>query len=192
MKGYYNNPTATAETMTKINGERAFKTGDKGRLDEAGVLNITGRIKEQYKLSNGKFVVPGVMENALMNSRFVHQAFVFGRDRLHNVALLVPDFAQLAAEIGANNGGQAADVLNSHPQEVRKLVDQAVAAANNSPDVKSYERVQAYHIVPEPFSLDNGLLTPKLSMKRPVIQAKYQAVLDGLYSVAEPAVGKSG
>lgn len=187
MKGYYNKPEDTAEAIVAVRGKRAFRTGDRGRIDADGILTITGRIKEQYKLTNGKFVVPGNMENALMASRFVEQAFVYGRDQDHNVALLVPDFVALAAEIE----GAPSDpvlLLRDFRQEVRAVLDRAVKAANGNADVRPYEAVGNYAAVPEAFTLDNGLLTPKMSMKRPVIQTKYQHLLDELYRTKEPSV----
>ena len=181
MKGYYQNPEATAEAITTIDGARAFRTGDKGKLDANGVLTITGRIKEQYKLSNGKFVVPGNMENALMASRYIEQAYIFGRDRPHNVALLVPNFAALAAELeGASV--DAKTLLRDHGDEVRQLLEKATESANASKDVKHYEAVKNFAILDEPFSTDNGLLTPKLSMKRPAVEKKYATLLEELYA----------
>jgi long-chain acyl-CoA synthetase len=181
MKGYYNNPQATDEVIVTVNGMRAFRTGDKGRLDENGILSITGRIKEQYKLANGKFVVPGNVENALMSSRYVEQAFIYGRDRPHNVALLVPNLATLAAEIeGASPDLKT--LLQHHGEEVRVLLEKARLEANNSPDVRHYEAVKHFAILDEPFSTDNGLLTPKLSMKRPAIEKKYIQLLEDLYT----------
>ncbi|MEE8526808.1 MAG: long-chain fatty acid--CoA ligase, partial [Thermoanaerobaculia bacterium] len=88
MLGYHNLPAETAEVMTADGG---FRTGDLGRLDEDGFLYITGRIKEQYKLENGKYVVPAPLEELLQLSPFISQAFIHGADKHYNVALLVPD-----------------------------------------------------------------------------------------------------
>ena len=88
MKGYHNLPEETAEVMTDDGG---FRTGDLGRIDDDGFLYITGRIKEQYKLENGKYVVPAPLEEQLQLSPYVVQVFIYGDNKPFNVALVVPD-----------------------------------------------------------------------------------------------------
>ncbi len=92
MKGYHNLPEETAAVMTP---DGAFRTGDLGRFDADGFFYITGRIKEQYKLENGKYVVPGPLEDELQLSPYILQAFLDGSNKPYNVLLLVPDRAAL-------------------------------------------------------------------------------------------------
>jgi len=92
MQGYYNKPEKTAEVMTEDGG---LRTGDRGWLDENGYLHITGRLKEEYKLSNGKYVHPAAIEEDMKLNRFVNSAFLYGANKDFNVAVVVPDMAFL-------------------------------------------------------------------------------------------------
>lgn len=85
MVGYYNLPHETEEVIFEAYNKRWFRTGDLGRVGSNGVLRITGRVKEQYKLTNGKFVVPGPIEDLLKLSRYVSNAFVFGENLPYSI-----------------------------------------------------------------------------------------------------------
>ena len=94
------------------------------RLSKSGVLSITGRVKEQYKLSNGKFVVPGPVEDGLrLSSMFVAQSFVWGLNKPHNVMLIVPNFVACAEELGltGDDAKPAAMVKNPAVQQLMEL-----------------------------------------------------------------------
>ena len=88
MQGYHNREEETAAVMLEDGG---FRSGDMGYLDEDGYLFISGRIKEQYKLENGKYVVPSPLEEQLKLSPFLANIMLYGHNRPHNVALVVPD-----------------------------------------------------------------------------------------------------
>ena len=176
MKGYHNLDAETAAVMT---ADGYFRTGDLGRLDEDGFLFITGRIKEQYKLENGKYVVPAPLEEILQLSPFVNQAFVHGANKLYNVALIVPD--RLALEKWAKQQGLTAsyEELLTMPQ-VKSLFE--LELAQQGGDFKSYERPKKFQLIAEEFSVDNGMLTPKMSLKRNVVTDVYAEALDALYA----------
>jgi len=89
MKGYHNRPEDTKAALTPDGG---FRTGDRGRLDKDGYLFITGRIKEQYKLENGKFCFPVSLEENICLCSFVQQALIYGMNRPYNICIAVPDF----------------------------------------------------------------------------------------------------
>jgi long-chain acyl-CoA synthetase len=91
MKGYHGLPEQTAEVIQERDGKQVFRTGDLGRLDDEGYLYITGRVKELYKLENGKYVAPAPLEERLQLSLFINQAIIYGDNRTHNVVLIVPD-----------------------------------------------------------------------------------------------------
>ncbi|MDY0002802.1 MAG: long-chain fatty acid--CoA ligase, partial [Polyangia bacterium] len=138
MKGYHNLPDETAAVMTQDGG---FRTGDRGRLDSDGYLYITGRIKEQYKLENGKYVVPAPLEEQLQLSPFILQVFVDGANKPFNVALIVPDREALerwAAENGM--AGSFPELLER--DETRRLI--AAELDRYSKDFKGYERVKKF------------------------------------------------
>ncbi|KNC51096.1 uncharacterized protein AMSG_12039 [Thecamonas trahens ATCC 50062] len=190
MVEYYNKPEATAEAVVENarvgpgKSLRLFRTGDLGRLDADGFLTITGRIKEQYKLENGKFVVPAPVEDKLNLSRFISQSFIHGANMPSNVALIVPDWAALrawAAEHGLDAGASTTSLLDS--SRVRALLDAEIAAGCAA--LKSYERPAAWLYLREPFSTDNDMLTPKLSLKRHNILQTYASQVDALHAEAK-------
>ena len=176
MKGYYNHPEATAEVMS----EGWFHTGDVGRLDDDGHLYITDRKKDLFKLSNGKYVAPQLVESFIKQSEFVNQVIVLGAGRKHPVALIVPDWEALSpsvaeADATAPKGHRE---LSRHPTAI-KIVMQDVAKLMK--ELNDYERVRRIAILPEDFSIDSGELTPTLKVKRRVVDERYRARIDELY-----------
>jgi long-chain acyl-CoA synthetase len=156
-----------------------FRTGDRGRLDADGFLYITGRIKEQYKLENGKYVVPAPLEEQLQLSPFILQAYIDGANRPYNVALVVPQ--RDAIEKWAREQG----LSGSYEQLLEKPATQRLVRGEidrYSADFKGYERIRELALVAEEFSTANGMLTPKLSLKRRVVVEKYGDLLARLWS----------
>jgi long-chain acyl-CoA synthetase len=178
MCGYWNNPEATAEAI--IDGW--LHTGDLGTLDEDGFLTITGRKKELMVLSNGKKVIPTYIEGLLVADDCIDQAVVYGEGRHYLTALLVPHWDNLCRAI-ADCGhclpeSATEDELAAHPavrEELRKRVSSRLA------DVAGYEQVKKFHVLPRPFSVENGELTVSLKMRRGIIFARHQAELESLY-----------
>jgi long-chain acyl-CoA synthetase len=178
MLGYHGLPEATAEVMT---ADGAFRTGDLGRLDEDGFLYITGRIKEQYKLENGKYVVPAPLEDLLQLSPFISQAYLDGANKPHNVALVVPD--RIALEKWAREQGISAsweELMDD--ARVRELISRELEEYGR--DFKGYERPKAFALLSEELTVDNGMLTPKMSVKRRVVVDRYGDVLARLHGGA--------
>jgi long-chain acyl-CoA synthetase len=156
-----------------------------GYLDPDGYLVITGRIKEQYKLENGKFVVPVPIEEKLQLSGFITSAMVHGMNKPYNVALLVPDKEALvkwASERGLDT--------TSLPELLKKPEVQALyreQVNEFSKGVKGYERPQRFLLLSEDFTTDNGMLTPSLKVKRRAVLERYGEAMEQLYR--EPADG---
>lgn len=178
MKGYHNLPEETKEVMAE---DGAFRTGDLGRLDSDGYLFITGRLKEQYKLENGKYVVPAPLEELLQLSPFITQAFIHGANRLYNVVLVVPD--RLAIEKWAKSSGIKGDydAVLKHDKTSRLMQGEL---EEHSKSFKGYERPKGFALIAEEFTVDNGMLTPKMSVKRRKVMDQYGELLDGLYDEA--------
>lgn len=175
MAGYHNQPEATRATMTEDGG---FRTGDMGRIDADGYVYITGRVKELYKLSNGRYVAPVPLEETLALSPYISQAVVYGSGKPHNVALLVPDLpavAQWAKEQGIDADGEKLLSL----QAVLSMLEAEVDKANRR--FKDFERVKRFVIEPEELTSGNGMLTQTLKLKRRTFQDKYGDVLESLY-----------
>ncbi len=177
MQGYHGLEDKTAEVIRE---DGAFRTGDIGRLDEEGYLFITGRIKEQYKLENGKYVVPSPLEDQLQLSGFVLQAVVYGMNKLFNVALIVPDFAAIRAW-GAEHGVSGTDAELCANDKVRQKIRAELDVQQQSV-FKGYERVKDFRLISEEFTVDNDMLTPKMSMKRRNVVKAYQHLLDEMYA----------
>ena len=132
MHGYYNNKEATDEVITLApdGKSRMFHTGDLGRMGEDGFVKVTGRLKEQYKLENGKYVVPTPIEEAIGMSRYIAQVVLTGANRPYNVALLVPEWPAIRSEFKVDD--------SISDDEVRFAL--TVCSFKNSPTDPSYER----------------------------------------------------
>ena len=177
MQGYHNLPEQTAQVMRD---DGAFRSGDLGWVGDDGFLRITGRIKEQYKLENGKYVVPSPLEEQLKLSGYINQVMVFGDNKLHNVSIIVPDLEAL--KTWARNEGVSGDVdaLLANPQ-VRSLYEKELERC--SQDVfKGFEKIRDFRFVVEEFSTDNDMLTPTLKLKRRNVIKAYQGLLDEMYA----------
>jgi long-chain acyl-CoA synthetase len=162
----------------------ALRTGDLGYLDEDGYLFITGRIKEQYKLANGKYVVPSLLEERLKVSPFIANVMVFGDDQPHNVALIVPDATFLAPwAVRAGLRATSIEELVREPR-VRAAIGEEIQRLTR--DVKGYERIRAFALITEDFTQDNGLLTPSLKLKRRNVLERWRGEIARLYGEDGP------
>jgi long-chain acyl-CoA synthetase len=176
MVGYHHRPEENALVFTK---DKAFRTGDQGFLDPHGFLFITGRIKEQYKLENGKYVVPTPLEEALKLSPYVLNAFVYGDNRPYNVALVVADVT--AVKKWASGAGLSIPdaQLIEHPK-VRELFKAEVAKYGGK--FKGFEEIKDFALIKEDFTTDNGMLTPSLKVKRRKVMDVHGKAIEALYS----------
>ncbi len=176
MKGYNNKPDETKETMTEDGGVR---TGDRGRFDEDGFLYITGRIKEQYKLENGKFVFPAALEEDIRLITYVENAMVYGENRPYNVCIVIPDFLVLKKYAEKNN-------LPKEPEALIKekaVTDMITAEITKSLTGKygGYEIPKKYIYITENFTLENGTLTQTMKLKRRAVVNKYKELIEAQY-----------
>lgn len=176
MKGYYNKPEKTAEVMTPDGG---FRTGDRGRLDEDGYLHITGRIKEQYKLENGKYVFPSSIEEDIKLVHCVENAFLYGDGKNYNVCLIYPEFEALekfAAENGLSTSRE--DIVTD--LKILEYIAGEVTSALES-RYGRYEIPKSFFLLAEDFTVENGLLTQTLKLKRGKVYKKYMKEIESLY-----------
>ena len=172
MQGYYNRPE---ETKTALTADGGLRTGDLGRFDGDGFLLITGRVKELYKLENGKYVAPAPLEEQITLSPYIAQAMVHGDNRPFNVALIVPD--RLALATWAKDHGVNGDPLED--ASVRKLY--ADELDKHSTDWKGFERVRRFMLLSEDFTTANDMLTPTLKVKRRNVLKRYGDRIQSLY-----------
>jgi long-chain acyl-CoA synthetase len=176
MKGYHNKPDKTAEVMTEDGGVR---TGDRGRLDADGFLYITGRIKEQFKLENGKFVFPAALEEDISLVPWVQNVVVTGENRPFTTCLIVPDFA--VVERYAAKHGIAGDVQQLVANDQIQAVITADILKALEGHYGGYEIPKKFIYLTEPFTLENGMLTQTMKLKRRVVLEKFKARIDALY-----------
>ena len=161
MKGYWNKPDETAAVMTPDGG---FRTGDRGKLDPEGFLKITGRIKEQFKLLNGKYVFPASIEEEIKLLPLVANAMIYGEGKDYNVCLVVPDFEVCAKQTG-KTGDPAALIAD---ESVKKMIQDRIVEALKG-TYGSYEIPKKFVFLTEDFTLENGMLTQTLKLKRKAV-----------------------
>ena len=176
MQGYYNKPEATKAIMTADGG---IHTGDRGCLDDEGFLFITGRIKEQYKLENGKYVFPAGIEEEIKLLPYIENAMVYGDGRPYNTCLISMELESLKAL------SQMLDIRTplaefANDPALPLIISKEIAAHLES-KFAHYEIPKRCHIMTEPFSLENGLLTQTMKLKREKVLERYQREIDQLY-----------
>jgi long-chain acyl-CoA synthetase len=176
MKGYHNKPEATKEVITPDGGMR---TGDRGRLDKDGFLWITGRIKEQYKLENGKYVFPAALEEDICLNHYVQIALVYGANHPHNVCIIVPDAAALQGYAHKHNLPDDYKELVEN-KEIQKMISTEISDALKI-KYGSYEIPKQFIFISEPFTLENGMMTQTMKLKRKNITEKYKDMIESLY-----------
>ena len=175
MQGYWNNSEATAEVIK----DGWLYTGDIGEFDLDGHLRITDRKKDIIVNSGGDNIAPQRIEGMLTAQPEISQAMVFGDKRPHLVALIVPD-EELTVTWAEKNG------LESKPYDSLiennsffSLISEAVDRVNN--DLSVIEKVRRLTLTTEAFTIDNGMMTPTLKIRRHIINAKYSETLEALY-----------
>jgi len=178
MQGYHNLDEANAEVLVEKNGVRGFRSGDMGMLDDEGFLHITGRVKEQYKLLNGKYVVPTPLEEKLKLSPYISNAMVHGMNREYNVAVVIPDYEALEGW-ARERGLDPTPASLAKNDALRSLIEEEVQRL--SADFKGYEKARKIFIGDEDFTTENGMLTPTLKLKRRVVQERYADAIESLY-----------
>jgi long-chain acyl-CoA synthetase len=139
-------------------------------------LRVTGRLKEQYKLENGKYIVPTPIETAIGMSRFVSQVVLCGANRPHNIVLLVPEWTAIRSELKIDESVTEEDMAND--ATVIELFDEEIE--KNCSSLKKFEIPQKWAFV-APFTAGNNMLTPKMSIRRHKVMEAYEDVISQLY-----------
>jgi len=176
-KGYYKNEQATKEA---IDSDGYFHTGDIGELTPDGFLRITDRKKEMFKTAGGKYVAPQVLENKLMESTLIAQVMVVGENQRFPSALIVPAYEELekyATYKGFSYSNR--ESLISLPQILEKY-QQEIDKANSN--FGQWEKVKKFVLLTKEWTIDNGELTPKLSLKRKIILQRFEDTIRDIYA----------
>ncbi|WP_199598018.1 AMP-dependent synthetase/ligase [Gelidibacter salicanalis] len=176
MVGYHNKPEITKQVFTK---DGWLRTGDRGKLDADGFLYITGRLKEQFKLENGKYVFPSAIEEDIVLLPYIETAMIYGDGKPYNICIVVPD----------------QDVLRKTAQhlhlktEVEKLIHSPLVQEFVGIEIRKslkekyggYEIPKKFIFSEEPFTVENGFLTQTLKLKRRLVIEKFKDQMDALY-----------
>lgn len=174
MEGYYNKPEETAKVL---DADGFYHTGDVGYIDEDGHFYVTDRIKDLFKLSNGKYIAPLQVESLLKQSPLVSQPVVVGSGRKQVGALIVPDWDALKEVL--NDEGISAEgtreELCENPHVIKRVQRDAVELTR---ELSDFERVKRVYLLPREFSIDKGEMTPTLKIKRSVIDEKFEEAID--------------
>jgi len=176
MKGYLDNPQATAEVMTE---DGWFLTGDVGEIDQEGYLRITDRKKDIIVTAGGKNIAPQPIENVIKQNRYVDQVVMIGDRRPFPVLLVVPAFDKLeewAAGKGLAPGDRSA--LLASP-EVQGLLEAEVMGATR--ELARYEQPKKLGLLASEFTIEGGELTPSQKVRRRVVERNYADLIDGFY-----------
>ncbi len=177
MLGYYKAPDLTKEAIDK---DGWFHTGDLGELDSEGFLKITGRKKEIFKLSNGKYISPAIIENMFIESALIEQMMVVGENQKFAGALISPNFEALHAFATEENiTYRNNEELVKNPT-IYNLLKKEVISLNKK--LAQYERINTFRIVCDEWTPANGELSPTLKKRRHVIKAKYKHLIEEMYS----------
>ncbi|MGH4032423.1 AMP-dependent synthetase/ligase [Actinomycetota bacterium Odt1-20B] len=175
--GYHGDPAATAAAL---DSDGWLHTGDLGALDEDGYLTITGRKKDLIITSGGKNLTPSLSELAVQQSRFVSRAVMIGDQRPYPVALITLDADEIRG--WAQREGVELSGAPGRDPRVRALVQEAVDAANAT--VSHPARIRAFAVLDEDFTVEDGLLTPSLKVRRRAVTERFGPVVDELYATA--------
>lgn len=175
MQGYYKNEEATKEAI--IDGW--FYSGDIGEFDEDGLLRITDRKKSLIVTSGGKNVAPQPMEVSLTSNKYIEQCSVIGDDRNFISALIVPNKENLMA--WAENQGLASLDYKSLCLHDQTYDHFDAIVKNTMTNFSRYESVRKFTLIDEEWTVDNGELTPKMSIKRKVVAEKHKEEINAMY-----------
>jgi long-chain acyl-CoA synthetase len=177
MKGYFKDPEQTHEVME---GD-FFKTGDIGTIDEEGFLKITDRKKQMFKTSGGKYIAPQVIENELKQSLFIEQIMVIGEGKNMPAALIQPSFDQ--AKVWLDEQGIAyKNDLESLSENEHLIAQINKEIRIHDPKFGKWEQVKVIRLTPDIWSVEEGLLTPTMKVKRKAVLEKYSDLVEDIYS----------
>ncbi|HEY9624960.1 MAG TPA: AMP-binding protein, partial [Crinalium sp.] len=182
MQGYYKNPQATAKA---IDSEGWFDTGDLGWITAEDDLIITGRAKDTIVLTNGENIEPQPIEDACLRSPYIDQIMLVGQDERSLGALIVPNVEALAQWATAQNlsiqrPDQTIDLDNKAVQELFR--QEITREVKNRPGYRADDRIGPFRLIAEPFTIENGLLTQTLKIRRAVVTERYRGMIDDMFA----------
>jgi long-subunit acyl-CoA synthetase (AMP-forming) len=172
MMGYYKDEEKTREAFTE---DGFLRTGDKGEIDELGRLKLTGRIKEIFKTSKGKYIAPAPIENRLMSHDAIEMVCVSGANQTQPHALVM---------LGEETRPKLAD--EAFRKELEDSFKALIQEVNRTVD--PHEQLAFITVVSDEWSIENSFLTPTLKLKRNVVEDAYQSKVDSWYAQKQPVI----
>jgi long-chain acyl-CoA synthetase len=180
MKGYYKEPALTAAV---IDSDGWFHTGDLGRIEPEGHLKITGRKKEIFKTSFGKYVSPEMVENMLKESLFIDALMVIGENQKYAAAIVVPDFNHLRSWCEIKGIPYTSNTEMVAMERIQKRFHKEIHKYNRH--LGAAEQVKAFELLDTEWTVDSGELTATLKLRRKLIHERYNSTIDKLFSRQE-------
>ena len=177
MKGYYKNEE---QTKLAIDEEGYFHTGDIGEFDEEGLLKITGRMKEIFKDSMGKYISPALIESKFTESPLISMMMVVGENQKFAAALIVPNFENLKTWCEENH---IVYTNNAEMIKEKKVIDRyrkEVDAYNKY--FGDFEKVKRFELVDREWSIDEGEITPSLKLRRKIVAEHFSDLIEGMFA----------
>jgi len=177
MQGYYQNPEATKKA---INAEGWFDSGDLGWVTPENDLVLTGRAKDTIVLTNGENIEPQPIEDACLRSPYIDQIMLVGQDQRSIGALIVPNLEALAKWAETQNNTQKIDLEGKIVQDLfRQELNREV---QNRPSYRADDRIGPFKLIEEQFSIENGLMTQTLKIRRHIVMERYCDTIDGMFT----------
>jgi len=176
MPGYFKKKKETAEMIDK---DGWLHTGDIGVFDAEGFLLITDRKKSLFKNSGGKYIAPTPIENLFLGSKYIDQFIIIGDKRMFITALIVPDFEALKEYADANRIQYTSNEDLISLKQIDDMMQKDFAQFQKQ--LANYERVRKFTLLSKPFTIETGEMTPSLKLKRKVIEARYEELIDDMY-----------
>ncbi len=189
MQGYYQNPDATAAA---INPDGWFNSGDLGWVTAQRDLTITGRAKDTIVLTNGENIEPQPIEDACLRSPYIDQIMLVGQDEKTLGAIIVPNLDAIEqwadqhnVSIRVPSASTAADhhsLTLDDPDVYNLLRNELNREVKNRPGYRPDDRIASFRVILEPFSIENGLMTQTLKIRRAVVMDRYRGMIDGMFT----------
>jgi long-chain acyl-CoA synthetase len=179
MQGYYRDPEATAKA---IDPDGWFNSGDLGMLTPNHDLTITGRAKDTIVLSNGENIEPTPIEDACLRSQYVSQIVLVGQDQKSLGALIVPNSEALQVWLNSQNLPLASATNPDNSQILNLFRDELSREVKNRPGYRADDKIAVIKLITEPFSIENGLLTQTMKIRRPVVMERYHGMIDEMFA----------
>jgi long-chain acyl-CoA synthetase len=177
MAGYYKDPKLTAEV---IDDDGWFHTGDTGKITPEGLLIVTGRLKNIFKTSFGKYVNPETVEAKFKESHFIENIIVVGENRKFAAALILPDFQYLKSWCEANSIAYTTNAEMIDDVNVNTIIRDEIKDRNAY--FGDYEQVKRYQLIADEWTVANGILSPTLKVKRKAVVERYADIIDKLFN----------